>query len=90
MDELELDKRSRNRVYGWLQHPPRPEEVDPYQIPVELQEIILSLAGALVTSDGVLDAKELEIIELLHTLCPDIDEDSISKDSHESEDQTEH
>ena len=24
MDELELDKRSRNKVYGWLQHPPRP------------------------------------------------------------------
>ena len=26
MDELELNIQSRNCVYGWLQHPPRPEE----------------------------------------------------------------
>ena len=55
-------------VKGWLQHPPRPEEVDPYSISQELLEIVLEQASLMAKSDGVIDIRELELIELLHSL----------------------
>lgn len=65
--ELPLD--IHHMIKGWLQHPPRPEEVDPYSIPQELLEILLEQSSQLAKSDGSIVMEELEIIELLHSLC---------------------
>ena len=69
--KLNLDSNDKIKVQAWLQHPPRPEEVDPYSIPKELLEEVLDVAASLARADGVIDIRELEMIELLHTLCGD-------------------
>ena len=66
--ELELSESLKIKVQAWLQHPPKPEEVDPYSIPQDLIEYVLEKSGSLASADGVIDIRELEMIELLHSL----------------------
>ena len=68
-EHFEVDLGIQQMIKGWLQHPPRPEEVDPYSIPQDVLEIILEQSSLLAKSDGNIDFEELEIIELLHSLC---------------------
>lgn len=66
---FEVEPKLELMIQGWLQHPPRPEEVDPYSIPTELIELVLEHASGVAKADGGIDIMELEIIELLHSLC---------------------
>ena len=66
---LQVGSELEHKIQGWLQHPPRPEDVDPYSIPNEMIELVLEQASMLAVSDGTLDHRELEIIEALHSLC---------------------
>ena len=66
--DLDISESLKIKVQAWLQHPPKPEEVDPYSIPQELIELVLDKSGSLACADGVIDIRELEMIELLHTL----------------------
>jgi len=66
---LNVGSELEHRIKGWLQHPPRPEDVDPYSIPNDLIELVLEQASLLAKSDGIIDFGKLEIIESLHSLC---------------------
>ena len=66
---MNVGSQLEHRIKAWLQHPPRPEDVDPYSIPNDLIELVLEQASLLAKSDGVIDIRELEIIESLHSLC---------------------
>ena len=67
--DFQVGPNINQMIQGWLQHPPRPEEVDPYTIPTELIELILEHACGVAKADGGIDIWELEMIELLHSLC---------------------
>ena len=83
-DILDLSPKEREAVNGWIAHPPRPEEIDPYEISPHLKETILSAAQAVSMIDGHFDAKEADLIDILQNL---FDEDGLSPEGDdESED----
>jgi uncharacterized tellurite resistance protein B-like protein len=63
--ELEAD---RKQIEGWLRHPPRPEEVDPTDVPREHRELFLDAVRRLVAADERIDPKEAETLALFEQL----------------------
>lgn len=68
MKKLELDKAQRKQVAEWLKVPPRPEEVDPNEVPREHREIFLETVRELVAADNVLAPDERENLSLFEQL----------------------
>lgn len=66
--KLELDDDEARRVEGWLEIPPRPEEVDPTDVPSEHRQIFLNTILQVVGADGVVDEREVENLSLLEQL----------------------
>jgi uncharacterized tellurite resistance protein B-like protein len=64
---LELDA-DRKLIEGWLRHPPRPEEVDPTDVPREHRELFLDAVRRLVAADERIDPKEAETLALFEQL----------------------
>lgn len=64
---LELDADSK-LIEGWLRHPPRPEEVDPTDVPREHRELFLDAVRRLVAADDRIDPKEAETLALFEQL----------------------
>jgi uncharacterized tellurite resistance protein B-like protein len=62
---LESDRKS---IEAWLRHPPRPEEVDPTDIPREHRELFLDAVRRLVAADDRIDPKEAETLALFEQL----------------------
>jgi len=58
----------RKLVEGWLKHPPRPEEVDPTDVPHEHRELFLNAVRELVAADDRIDPKEAETLALFEQL----------------------
>lgn len=67
IDRLELDA-DRSLIEGWLRHPPRPEEVDPTDVPREHRELFLDAVRRLVAADDRIDPKEAETLALFEQL----------------------
>jgi hypothetical protein len=67
IDYLELDA-DRAQIEGWLRHPPRPEEVDPTDVPREHRELFLDAVRRLVAADDRIDPKEAETLALFEQL----------------------
>lgn len=68
VDTLGLDGEERAQVEGWLEVPPKPEEVDPAEIPPAHRQLFLDAAKAMIAADGKLSEDEIEnfaIFELL-------------------------
>ena len=65
---LELDPDETASVQRWLQSPPAPDEVDPFDIPREHREIFLQTMLELIASDGELNPAETESYNLLSQL----------------------
>ena len=65
---LDLTEDERAQVDGWLQIPPRPEEIDPADIPIEHRQVFLNTILAVVGADGVVDEREVENLSLLEQL----------------------
>jgi uncharacterized tellurite resistance protein B-like protein len=55
-------------IEGWLRHPPRPEEVDPTDVPREHREMFLDAVRRLVAADDRIDPKEAETLALFEQL----------------------
>jgi uncharacterized membrane protein YebE (DUF533 family) len=55
-------------VEGWLKHPPRPEEVDPTEVPREHRELFLDAVRGLVKADNRVDPQEAETLALFEQL----------------------
>jgi uncharacterized tellurite resistance protein B-like protein len=65
---LKLDEEEAARVRDWLELPPRPEEVDPAEIPPRHREQFLEAIRATIEADGVVVPEEREAFELLQEL----------------------
>jgi uncharacterized tellurite resistance protein B-like protein len=65
---LKLDDDEAKQVETWLELPPRPEEVDPNEIPREHRRIFLEFARRMIAADGELSEEEREHLALLETL----------------------
>ena len=68
VDRLELNEDERKQVSEWLQVPPRPDEVDPADIPKEHRQLFLDAAKAMIISDGTVEDVEAENLIILEQL----------------------
>jgi uncharacterized tellurite resistance protein B-like protein len=65
---LDLDAADQQQVLGWLEVPPRPESVDPTQIPTEHRRLFLDAIRGVIESDGDVAEEEAENLRLLEKL----------------------
>jgi uncharacterized tellurite resistance protein B-like protein len=68
--KLQLDEEEAAQVQRWLQTPPRPEEIDPTDVPQEHRKLFLETVRALVAADGEISADERENLALFDQLLP--------------------
>jgi uncharacterized tellurite resistance protein B-like protein len=66
--KLSLGDDEVKEAEKWLKVPPRPEEVDPAEIPLEHRKLFLDAARAVVLADGVVNPEERINLELLEEL----------------------
>ena len=62
---LELPPEDWAQVLQWLEHPPEPDAIDPYNIPIDFREQIYAAAKAVVLSDGEMAPSERDMLQLL-------------------------
>ena len=70
IERLELGDDEARQVQGWLKLPPRPESVDPTQIPAEHRRLFLDEIRGVIEADGTVSEEERENLELLRMLAP--------------------
>jgi uncharacterized tellurite resistance protein B-like protein len=68
LDKFMLDPSEREQAELWLKVPPRPEEVDPIDIPADQRQVFLATAMQLVTADGQVSPAEMETLSLFEKL----------------------
>ncbi len=68
MKRLGLDAEETKLVEGWLEVPPRAEELDPSEIPRAHRQLFLDTARAMIVADGRVDQDEAENLVLLEQL----------------------
>jgi uncharacterized tellurite resistance protein B-like protein len=66
--KLHLTEDEKAQVQGWLKVPPRPEEVDPTQIPKEHRQMFLDTIRDVITADGEVAPDEWENLSLFEQL----------------------
>ena len=65
---LKLGAEDAKQVEGWLKVPPRPEEVDPMDVPLQHRELFLAAAREVILADGDVDPEEQASFTLLDQL----------------------
>lgn len=65
---LKLDASESKQVETWLELPPRPDEVDPNDIPREHRALFLEVAKDIIGADGEVTEEERENLALLQML----------------------
>jgi uncharacterized tellurite resistance protein B-like protein len=68
MRRLRLAKAEKEIVEGWLELPPKAEELDPSQIPLEHRQLFLTTAREMIEADGEIADEEAINFELLAEL----------------------
>ncbi len=68
VDELGLDAEERQEVEACLKMPPKPEDIDPTDIPLQHRQLFLNTALKMVSVDGVIDEREVENFALFEQL----------------------
>lgn len=68
MQRLDLPDDERVQALEWLKIPPRPEDVDPTQVPREHRQLFLRVVLEMVQADGKIDAEEIESYALFEQL----------------------
>ena len=68
IQQLDFEPDEAAAVKGWLETPPLPDEVDPFDIPTEHREIFLKTMLELIAADGELAPAETESYNLLSHL----------------------
>lgn len=68
LGELGLHEDERKAADEWLTVPPRPEDVDPMDIPEDHRQIFLNTALQVVGADGNVDSAEMEMLSLFEKL----------------------
>ena len=65
---LEMNDAETHQVHGWLKLPPRPESIDPTQIPAEHRRLLIGEIRGVIESDRDVAEEEREHLELLERL----------------------
>ena len=68
IEKLGLTDAEAKQVREWLVLPPRAEEVDPAEVPLEHRELFLKAARDIVAADGSVSDEERENLALLEQL----------------------
>jgi uncharacterized tellurite resistance protein B-like protein len=68
LERFMLDPSEREQAELWLKVPPRPEEVDPTDIPADQRQVFLATTMQLVTADGQVSPAEMETLALFEKL----------------------
>lgn len=68
VDRLDLDDADRELARTWLKLPPRPEDIDPTEVPREHRQLFLKVVLEMVQADGHIDADEIETYALFEQL----------------------
>ena len=68
MRKLKLDDAEKRQVESWLELPPRPDEVDPNEIPLAHKRTFLEVAREIVSADGDISEEERENLSLLEMM----------------------
>ncbi|MFO0692402.1 MAG: TerB family tellurite resistance protein [Polyangiales bacterium] len=71
VSRLGLDAAEVAQVDGWLEVPPRPEEVDPSDIPRGHRKLFLDTIRAVIVADGRVEQEEAENLVLFEQLLGD-------------------
>jgi uncharacterized tellurite resistance protein B-like protein len=66
--KLHLSEDEAAQVKQWLKVPPKPEEVDPTQIPKEHRQMFLDTMRDVITADGEVAPDEWENLSLFEQL----------------------
>ena len=66
--KLKLATDERAQVEEWLDIPPRPEELDPTEIPREHRALFLGVAREMIEADGEISEEEVENFSLFEQL----------------------
>ena len=65
---LRLDAEEKKQVQGWLEKPPRPEEVDPTTVPRAHRQLFIDAIKAMIVADGLVTSEEVEDLKLFVAL----------------------
>ena len=65
---LRLDAEEKKQVQGWLETPPRPEEVDPTTVPHAHRQLFIDAVKAMIVADGLVTREEVEDLRLFVAL----------------------
>ncbi len=65
---LHLDAEEKKQVQGWLEKPPRPDEVDPTTVPHAHRQLFIDAIKAMIVADGVVTREEVEDLKLFVAL----------------------
>jgi uncharacterized membrane protein YebE (DUF533 family) len=65
---LKLDEEEQEQVAKWLEVPPRVDDLDPADIPLEHRQLFLDAARAIILSDGTVEDVEAENLIILDQL----------------------
>jgi len=68
IQRLSLSADEARQVEGWLKLPPRPESVDPTEIPAEHRRLFVEEIRGVIESDGDVAEEERENLDLLEQL----------------------
>lgn len=68
IERLGLSDTEGDMVDAWLQVPPRPEEIDPTEIPAEHRQLFLDTVRDMIQADNEVAEGEFEIFELFEQL----------------------
>ena len=68
ISKMNLNEEEAAEVEHYLTVPPRPEDVDPTDVPAEHRQIFLTSILGIVGADGVVDEREVENLSLLEQL----------------------
>jgi uncharacterized tellurite resistance protein B-like protein len=66
--KLDLDEEDLEQVARWLKLPPRPEEIDPQEVPDEHRELFIAVAKMMIGADGVVMESEADLLALFQEL----------------------
>ena len=63
-----MSEEESEQVEEWLKAPPRPEDIDPTEIPHEHRQIFLTEAMKMISADGKVEPHEMETLALFEQL----------------------
>lgn len=68
VQRLDLEEEDMEQVALWLKLPPRPEEIDPQDVPIEHRELFVAIAKMMIGADGIVAETEAESLVLFQEL----------------------